>query len=768
MKVSGIILSILILGGFCGPRCGATVYHSNGTAESVQFIHNNQAQNGDTITLPVGTFVWTTGVTITKGITLQGQTTTDSTNGTAVDNTVIRDSNARRRPGGFPFIDVESQPGKSYRITGLTFDGGGATTINYNGIIVLAGNSHAVRVDHCNFKPSLTKEPTYVAVVDAILGVADHNVMIGQVPFTSFSIYMPDWPNPDGSAGQNGDGSFATPTNFGTEEFWFIEDNYIKSLATSPTGGPDDLRGGRWVFRHNHLYDAEVQSHGTEDGRWRGGRAREVYGNDFHNTTAHGVGGVRSGVTVLHDNTFHGVAPGQSGYQLQAYRSMFKWPACPFAGATGDNPWDENDPHGLYDSGTCTTGSNRNQIVDATKNWATNQYAGYTAKFPGNNQVALIQSNTSNTLDVFYYTDSGGGHVWQAGHGYEIHKLLIALDQPGRGQGDLIVGNPPINSRTGTAAWPNQALEPTYSWQNIYTPNNTPVNITVGTGGPMLVEGRDYFNNATMPGYTPYVYPHPLVSGSGSGRAAVIDFNSDGHPDYVLQNPSTHQTAIWYLNNNVFVNSADGPTLPGNWRLNGVADFNGDSHADYALFSRAINQTAIWYMSGPTVINGVAGPALPGQWGLVATADFNGDGHPDYVLYNAVTHQTAIWYLNLNALIGGAGGPILPNGWNLIGVADFDRDGHMDYALFHPATGHTAIWYMSGPTVIRGAWGPTVPSGWVLVATADFNSDGQPDYVLYNAVTRQTAIWYLHNNIFAGGAFGPTLPAGWSLVGPSP
>src|ERR1700704_195759 len=151
MKVSGIILSTLILGGFCGPRCGATVYHSNGTAENVQFIHNNQAQNGDTITLPVGTFVWRTGVTITKGITLQGQTTTDSTNGTAADNTIIQDNNARRRAGGYPFITVQSQLGKSYRITGLTFDGGSATTINYNGMIMLAGNSHAVRVDHCNF-----------------------------------------------------------------------------------------------------------------------------------------------------------------------------------------------------------------------------------------------------------------------------------------------------------------------------------------------------------------------------------------------------------------------------------------------------------------------------------------------------------------------------------------------------------------------------------------------------------------------------------------
>jgi hypothetical protein len=52
-------------------------------------------------------------------------------------------------------------------------------------------------------------------------------------------------------------------------------------------------------------------------------------------------------------------------------------------------------------------------------------------------------------------------------------------------------------------------------------------------------------------------------------RAAVADFNGDGHPDYVLRNPSSRQTAIWYLNNNVLVSSAYGPTLPAGWSLVG-------------------------------------------------------------------------------------------------------------------------------------------------------------------------------------------------------
>jgi hypothetical protein len=573
MKVSGVLLFILIFSGFLGSRCEATIYDSNGSAASVQSIHNNQAQNGDTITLPAGTFVWTAGVTITKGITLQGQTICDSDTGVCQDNTIIRDSDDRRRPGGYPFITIGGPFGKSYRVTGITFSNGSATVGNNNGAVILTGNTHSIRLDHCHFN-DLSHESDWIAVYGAPEGVIDHNVCTNTNGNT-FHIFGDAWPNPDGTRGVNGDGSWAAPTDFGTEKFIFIEDNY----CTAATGGAtviDDLAGARWVYRHNHLHgDAYVQSHGTENGRTRGGRAREVYANDFHNVTTHGFEGIRSGVSVIHDNTFDGVAPGTLGIQCQAFRSFFKWPfGATFAGATGDNPWDVNatEPDGthidghppyLFESGTAT-GGGQSQIIDTTKNWTRNRWAGFTAKFTGDNQVAHIISNTSNTLNVVFYTDSGGGHVWRAGDGYQIHKLLIALDQPGRGQSDLLVGHPPINSRTGTAAWPNQRLEPSYQWNNIYTPTGVRINITQAAGSFMLVEGRDYFNNTPMPGYTPYTYPHPLASGAGPART---DFNNDGKPDYLLYNPTTRQTMIWYLNNDVLIGHAFGPTPWFGWSL---------------------------------------------------------------------------------------------------------------------------------------------------------------------------------------------------------
>src|SRR5207245_1636090 len=145
-----------------------------------------------------------------------------------------------------------------------------------------------------------------------------------------------------------------------------------------------------------------------------------------------------------------------------------------------------------------------------------------------------------------------------------------------------------------------------------------------------------------------------------AARAAVADFNNDGHPDYVVRNPSTHQTAIWYLNNNVYVSGGYGPTLPVNWSLVGVADFDREGHQDYVLFNSSNHQTAIWYLSGRTLVGAAYGPTIPSGWVLVATADFNSDGHPDYLLYSPANGQTAIWYLNNNVYVSAEFGPILP------------------------------------------------------------------------------------------------------------
>ena len=63
-------------------------------------------------------------------------------------------------------------------------------------------------------------------------------------------------------------------------------------------------------------------------------------------------------------------------------------------------------------------------------------------------------------------------------------------------------------------AWPHNALEPAYSWNDKYTPTGAFVDLVIKDNNMNLQkQGRDYFNRTPMPGYTPYTYPHPLTSG---------------------------------------------------------------------------------------------------------------------------------------------------------------------------------------------------------------------------------------------------------------
>jgi elongation factor P hydroxylase len=246
----------------------------------------------------------------------------------------------------------------------------------------------------------------------------------------------------------------------------------------------------------------------------------------------------------------------------------------------------------------------------------------------------------------------------------------------------------------------------------------------------------------------------------------VTDFNSDARPDFLLNNPITRQTAVWYMDNNVRIGTANGPTLPGGWTVASVADFNNDGHPDYLLFNPATRATVMRYMNNNVHVTGATGPTLPAGWSVAGAGDFNGDGHPDYLLFNANSRATVIWYMNNNVHVTGATGPTLPVGWSVVEVADFNGDGHPDYLLFNANTHATAIWYMNNNVHVSGNSGPTLPVDWDLVGAADFDGNGRPDYLLYNSTTHQTAIWYMNNNVRIGSAFGPTLPAGWSLAAP--
>ena len=113
-----------------------TVWPSDGSEANVQAIHDTNAHDGDTITLPAGTFIWITGVSLTKGITVSGQTTitgAGTANCTANDQTIIIDEKPRGTPGALFKATIPA--GKSFRLTGITFKKGSITQVGNNGAI---------------------------------------------------------------------------------------------------------------------------------------------------------------------------------------------------------------------------------------------------------------------------------------------------------------------------------------------------------------------------------------------------------------------------------------------------------------------------------------------------------------------------------------------------------------------------------------------------------------------------------------------------------
>ncbi len=87
------------------------------------------------------------------------------------------------------------------------------------------------------------------------------------------------------------------------------------------------------------------------------------------------------------------------------------------------------------------------------------------------------------------------------------------LDQVGRGKCDLLSGDPPA-----PAAWPHQAAEPLYLWNNNWSriPNNP--GSPVGSQNAVIQASRDWFSDTMKPGYKPYPYPHPLQASTADDR----------------------------------------------------------------------------------------------------------------------------------------------------------------------------------------------------------------------------------------------------------
>lgn len=318
-----ILLCIVVSTGLSALRCGATVYQSDGSAASVQGIHN-AVLNGDTITLPAGTFIWNTQIRITKNITLAGA---------GQGKTIIYD-NVPKTGGDDGMIPMFfAGISGNLRVTGFTVRGMAPSPGNFynQGTIAVTGTSHSVRIDHVNIE-----HPSSGAfVLRGVWGVSDHCYVDGSNFKQGWQIF----------GSEKGDEAWEAPTNLGSGKGFYIEDCTYEGNGTGGAGATDASFGGQFVFRHNRVINSSAGTHGTESTRNRGVRSFEYYQNAFTCSTSTMPRAIllRGGTGVIWGNTFRG-GSGTSGYTnciaTDNYRSWNSWQ--PWGLCNGSAAWDGN------------------------------------------------------------------------------------------------------------------------------------------------------------------------------------------------------------------------------------------------------------------------------------------------------------------------------------------------------------------------------------------------------------------------------------------
>lgn len=504
MRNNLISLSAVLLVAF--PGWSLTIKAKSCSQADVQAAIDS-AKDGDVIRIPAGTATWTKSVNVgtqtgwtppafsTKAITLEGA---------GMDSTFIIDSIPTPLATGNPrgtLLNIATKEGGLTRVTGMTLNSSIYRDLDpgvYNpAMIGIGGYSHAWRIDHVHFIVAVGHG---IGVSGSTYGVIDHNTFDLFGWHFGMYIFHPNWGGED-----NGDGSWTDSLYAGREKAVFIEDNIFN--ASPYSSAIDGWSGGRAVFRHNTLHNAAINNHGLDSpGRLRSMRSTEIYENTVTlNDSAqyYYVGQLRGGTFIVFNNTITSLFPGS--FIIEDYRDYDTFD--PWGKCDGTSPFDSND-NVTYDSGSTTGSAGSKVMVCAGRRWTANRWQGYHLHNLTKGQSDLIISNTADTIRTSGLTWHAPVLTWNNGDAFKILRASVCMDQRGRGMGDRVSGWDPVPK-----AWPRQVLEPTYAWNNTV---NGSVNLgKISATNPWRTkEGRE-FHNIPMPGYAPYTYPHPLVTGSG-------------------------------------------------------------------------------------------------------------------------------------------------------------------------------------------------------------------------------------------------------------
>ncbi|MGA2132441.1 MAG: SBBP repeat-containing protein [Bryobacteraceae bacterium] len=281
-----------------------------------------------------------------------------------------------------------------------------------------------------------------------------------------------------------------------------------------------------------------------------------------------------------------------------------------------------------------------------------------------------------------------------------------------------------------------------------------------------------YSVTPSLTGYSfnPGSQPYTSLNSNQTADFVASSVTETPQTGVIWQDPVSGYSQMWYMGGSqgtTFL-SADTITVSNVWRIAAMTDFNGDGYPDIIWQDPVSGASQIWFMGGAQGVTMLEAAELsgPNPWHIVGACDFNRDGHPDLVWQDPVSGWVQIWYMGgpQGITFLSAANLTLRNPWAVVGCADFNGDGQPDMLWQDPVSGTVQIWYLTGPlgNELLSAVNLTGAETWQLVAVADFNGDGHPDVVWQDPTSGASDIWLL------GGDQGTTQLGTATLSGPNP